>query len=167
MYHSLEEFDRDFQHHTEETLKVFRCLSDAALSCKVDPQGRDLGFIAWHIVQTYPEMLGQAGVQGLNGAAPGAPAPKSAAALAQAYDQMRQSVLPALRRVWTDAMLAGSIPMYGQEWPRHLVLSGLIYHEVHHRGQMTVLMRQAGLKVPGVFGPAREEWTAYGLPAHP
>ena len=84
MYHSLEEFDRDFQHHTEETLKVFRCLNDAALSCKVDPQGRDLGFIAWHIVQTYPEMLGQAGVQGLNGAAPGAPAPKSAAALAQA-----------------------------------------------------------------------------------
>ena len=26
-----------------------------------------------------------------------------------------------------------------------------------------VLMRQAGLKVPGVYGPAREEWTAYGM----
>jgi hypothetical protein len=97
MYHSLEEFERDFQHHSEETLKVFCNLSDAALSCKVDPQGRDLGFIAWHIVQTYPEMLGQAGVKGLSGAAPGAQAPKSANALAQAYDQMRQSVLPALR----------------------------------------------------------------------
>jgi hypothetical protein len=29
---------------------------------------------------------------------------------------------------------------------------------------MTVLMRQAGLKVPGVYGPAREEWAAYGMP---
>jgi uncharacterized damage-inducible protein DinB len=37
-------------------------------------------------------------------------------------------------------------------------------HEIHHRGQMTVLMRQAGLKVPGVYGPSREEWTAYGMP---
>jgi uncharacterized damage-inducible protein DinB len=54
--------------------------------------------------------------------------------------------------------------MYGQEWPRRLVLSGLMHHESHHRGQMTVLMRQAGLKVPGVFGPAREEWAAYGMP---
>jgi uncharacterized damage-inducible protein DinB len=30
---------------------------------------------------------------------------------------------------------------------------------------MTVLMRQAGLKVPGVYGPALEEWNAFGAPA--
>jgi uncharacterized damage-inducible protein DinB len=30
---------------------------------------------------------------------------------------------------------------------------------------MTVLMRQAGLAVPGVYGPAREEWAAYGMAA--
>ena len=30
-----------------------------------------------------------------------------------------------------------------------------------------VLMRQAGLKVPGVYGPAREEWAAMGMPAEP
>jgi len=29
---------------------------------------------------------------------------------------------------------------------------------------MTVLMRQAGLDVPGVYGPARQEWAAYGVP---
>jgi hypothetical protein len=28
-----------------------------------------------------------------------------------------------------------------------------------------VLMRQAGLSVPGVYGPAREEWAAMGMPA--
>jgi hypothetical protein len=27
-----------------------------------------------------------------------------------------------------------------------------------------VLMRQAGLSVPGVYGPAREDWAALGLP---
>jgi len=30
---------------------------------------------------------------------------------------------------------------------------------------MTVLMRQAGLVVPGVYGPAREEWGQYNMPA--
>jgi hypothetical protein len=24
-------------------------------------------------------------------------------------------------------------------------------------------LRQAGLQVPGVYGPSREEWTAYGM----
>jgi hypothetical protein len=28
---------------------------------------------------------------------------------------------------------------------------------------MTVLIRQAGLKAPGVFGPAREEWAGMGM----
>jgi len=47
------------------------------------------------------------------------------------------------------------------------VLVSLITHQAHHRGQMTVLMRQAGLKVPGVYGPAREEWAAMGMPPQP
>ena len=42
-------------------------------------------------------------------------------------------------------------------------LQVLVVHQAHHRGQMTVLMRQAGLTVPGVYGPAREEWTTYGM----
>jgi uncharacterized damage-inducible protein DinB len=30
---------------------------------------------------------------------------------------------------------------------------------------MTVLMRQAGLTVPGCYGPAAEEWATMGIPA--
>jgi hypothetical protein len=32
---------------------------------------------------------------------------------------------------------------------------------------MTVLMRQAGLRVPGVCGPSLEEWALFGAPAQP
>ena len=70
----------------------------------------------------------------------------------------------AVRAGWTDADLPGEIDMYGEKWPRGQTLQALIAHEAHHRGQMTVLMRQAGLAVPGVYGPAREEWAAYGMP---
>ena len=55
-------------------------------------------------------------------------------------------------------MLNDDLNMYGQVWKRTSVLSSLIAHQAHHRGQMTVLMRQAGLKVPGVYGPSKEEW---------
>jgi uncharacterized damage-inducible protein DinB len=30
---------------------------------------------------------------------------------------------------------------------------------------MTVLMRQAGLKVPGIYGPSYEEWLQFGMKA--
>lgn len=28
---------------------------------------------------------------------------------------------------------------------------------------MTVLMRQAGLVVPGIYGPSKEEWANFGM----
>jgi uncharacterized damage-inducible protein DinB len=55
--------------------------------------------------------------------------------------------------------------MYGQTWKRRDVLMALVMHQAHHRGQMTVLMRQAGLLVPGIYGPAREEWSKMNIPA--
>lgn len=163
---SLAEFAPDWAHHREETLRLLRALDDASLARRTDPEGRTLGFIAWHLAQTLPEMLGHAGVT-IEGPAPDAPAPASAAAIVEAYDKASAAVVPAVEAAWSGVDLAGEIPMYGGMWPRRLVLSGLIYHESHHRGQMTVLMRQAGLKVPGVFGPAREDWAAYGLPTQP
>ena len=45
-----------------------------------------------------------------------------------------------------------------------LTLQILLFHQTHHRGQMTVLMRQAGLPVPGMYGPAKEDWAKYGMP---
>lgn len=54
--------------------------------------------------------------------------------------------------------------MYGEMWKKGKILAILINHQSHHRAQLTVLMRQAGLKVPGVYGPSKEEWGEYGMP---
>ena len=53
--------------------------------------------------------------------------------------------------------------MYGETWKRGKSLPVFLTHEMHHRGQMTVIMRLAGLKVPGIYGPSKEEWTNYGM----
>ncbi|MDM7920662.1 MAG: DinB family protein, partial [Pyrinomonadaceae bacterium] len=68
---------------------------------------------------------------------------------------------------WNDDTLLQEDNMYGETWTRGLTLFYLMAHQADHRGQMTVLMRQAGLPVPGVYGPSKEEWLAHGMPALP
>jgi uncharacterized damage-inducible protein DinB len=53
--------------------------------------------------------------------------------------------------------------MYGEKWKRSATLLALIRHEIHHRGEMIALMRLAGLAVPGIYGPTREEWAQWGM----
>ena len=88
--------------------------------------------------------------------------------LGEQYSATAERLNDAIAAQWTDAGLAEEVPMYGGEmWKRSQVLNALVKHEVHHRAQMTVLMRQASLLVPGIYGPAAEEWEAMGLPPHP
>jgi uncharacterized damage-inducible protein DinB len=46
-----------------------------------------------------------------------------------------------------------------------MTLGVIVSHQIHHRAQLTIVMRLNGLKVPGVYGPSKEEWTSYGMPA--
>jgi uncharacterized damage-inducible protein DinB len=165
MFTTIDEFVKSWKHESDATLKVLSNLTDASLAQRVTPDGRTLGFLAWHITTSVPEMFGHAGVP-LPVTVDEA-APSSAAAIVDVYEKCAQAVTDALPAAWTDAQLRDEIPMYGQTWTKGGVLTALIVHQVHHRGQMTVLMRQAGLKVPGVYGPAREEWAAMGIPAQP
>jgi len=165
MFRKLDDFLRSWEYETGATLKIFHALTDASLSQAVAPGGRTLGFLAWHCVLTLPEMMKHAGIP-VTGPAHDAPQP-SLAEMIREYEACARSIAEGLPKQWNDGMLADMIPMYGQQWPRGAVLSSLILHQTHHRAQMTVLMRQAGLMVPGVYGPAREEWAAMKMPPQP
>ena len=162
MFRRVDDFLTEWEYETRATTRVLRALTDDSLGFTV-PGVRSIGRLAWHIVETLTEMPETAGLP--VGEAPAeAAAGRDAAAIADAYEHAAAVVARAVRESWTDAVLTETVPMYGQEWPRGTVLSVLIKHEAHHRGQLTVLMRQAGLTVPGCYGPAREEWAAMGLP---
>lgn len=164
MYRRIDDFVSDWNHHAEGTARVLAALTDNALVQAVGGDHRTLGRMAWHIVLTIPEMLGHVGLK-VDGPSEDAPVPARAEAIAEAYGKVARLVAEQVKKQWTDATLEVEDDMYGQRWKRGLTLRALVVHEVHHRGQMTVLMRQAGLAVPGVYGPAREEWSAYGMPA--
>jgi uncharacterized damage-inducible protein DinB len=162
VYRRIDDFEDNWARETEATLKIFHALTDRALPQQVAPGGRSLGRLAWHIATSLPEMMKHAGLP-LTGPGDDAPQPPVAGMVRQ-YEAWARSVGEEVKRNWTDNMLPEVIPMYGESWPRGAVLAALIAHQAHHRGQMTVLMRQAGLKVPGVYGPSREEWSALDMP---
>lgn len=163
MYKTINDFTTDWKNESESTLKILKALTDASLSQKVNAEGRTLGFLAWHITLTLGEMGGKAGLT-INAPAENTPEPTSAAVITAAYEKAAKSVGDDVQKKWTDAMLKEEIEMYGEKWTRSTTLASLVKHEVHHRAQMTVLMRQAGLQVPGVYGPSKEEWAQYGMP---
>jgi uncharacterized damage-inducible protein DinB len=161
MFRTIDDFLTDWKEETEATVKIFSTLTEDSLNQKIYKEGRTLGRLAWHITGTLGEMPQQSGLKAKLPTA-AEPAPATIKQLIRTYEDSSKAVADAVKSQWSDALLAEKVPMYGEEWERGKVLSSLIRHQTHHRAQMTVLMRQAGLKVPGVYGPSREEWQAYG-----
>ncbi len=164
MLRKVADFDKDWGTEYEGTLKVFRALTDESLSQRVDPEGRTLGRLAWHITQSIPEMMNRTGLE-VESAVEHQPVPARAAEIVAAYERLGAAVREQVREKWNDDTLLETRDMYGAQWANGFTLDVLVRHQTHHRAQMTVLMRQAGLRVPGVYGPAREEWGEYGMPA--
>jgi len=164
MFPTIQSFLEVWVHESASTQKILNALTDASLSQSVSNDHRTLGRMAWHIAQTLPEMMHNTGLT-VAGVDAHAPVPSSAKTIADGYAAASASLVKELQANWTDATLGEMHSMYGQQWPRRLTLQVLVMHQNHHRGQMTVLMRQAGLAVPGVYGPAKEEWGAIGMPS--
>jgi uncharacterized damage-inducible protein DinB len=164
MLRKIEDFQKDWAYEVESTVKVLNTLTDESLSQKVSPDGRSLGFLGWHLTQTLGEMPALVGLK-VDAPEFSVECPAKASEIAAAYEKAGKSVAEEVAKNWTDETLLQEDQMYGETWARGLTLFYLIAHQAHHRGQMTVLMRQAGLPVPGVYGPAKEEWAAMGAPA--
>ena len=94
-----------------------------------------------------------------------APLPSSVKEITDEYKRSSEGMLDAVKKEWKDESLLEDVNLYGQNWKKGKALSVLVNHQTHHRGQLTVVMRLAGLKVPGVYGPAKEEWANMGMEA--
>lgn len=162
MIHTIKDFEFAWSPEIESTQKVFKHLTDKSLTHEFSPNVRTLGRLAWHITQTIPEMMERTGLQ-VNGPRPDDPIPGSAKAIFNSYNGAAISLLDQIKSNWTDATLEMEDDMYGQRWKRSFTLTSLIHHQIHHRGEMIALMRIAGLAVPGIYGPTREEWAQWGM----
>ncbi|MCC6930742.1 MAG: hypothetical protein IT359_17260 [Gemmatimonadaceae bacterium] len=166
MFNTIDSFLASWHHESDDTQRVLDGLTDASLATSAAADGRTIGRLAWHIAQTIPEMMSRTGLH-LSGVGEHEPVPASAAAIAAGYRAVAASLAEQLRATWTDATLQQKDMMYGEEWTRAHTLAALVMHQAHHRGQLTILMRIAGLRVPGIYGPAREDWSQMGMAPPP
>jgi uncharacterized damage-inducible protein DinB len=166
VFSKLDDFITTYKEDSAATLKMLNALTDESLNQRIAEGHRSLGEIAWHIAMTVPEMMPRTGLA-IEGFDHEAPPPATAAEIVSAYERGSQALLAAVREQWDDSTLQVEDEMYGMKWKRGVSLFNLITHEMHHRGQMTVLMRQAGLTVPGTMGPAKEDWANFGMEAPP
>jgi uncharacterized damage-inducible protein DinB len=157
MIRTLDEFLSEWGHEVNSTQKVLDVLTDESLDQQINDEYRTLGSLAWHIVTSLHEMLSRTGLV-FDGAAHDSAVPLTAKEIADGYRTSSENMIMAMKEQWNDESLKEIDDMYGEKWPKWLTLTIVNKHQIHHRGQLTVLMRLAGLRVPGVYGPSREEW---------
>jgi uncharacterized damage-inducible protein DinB len=164
MYTSISEFMEEWNQEAESTQRVLDALTDQSLQQEVSPDDRSLGRLAWHIVTSTPGMLTEFGLT-VQTVEQSEAVPTSAKAIADTFRNVSKNAAEAVQQQWTDESLKEKKNVFFREMSKAVMLSLLMKHIIHHRGQMTILMRQAGLTVPGIYGPAREEWSKIGMEA--
>lgn len=168
MFRRLDDFNKAWTDEANHTLAVLAAIPDSAMGAAITPEHRDLVRLAWHLVESVIEMPTKMGlaITGAERVKGGfiEPPPATMKEIAEIYQAASASFLKGLE-AWSDADLEREDELYGETWRRGFTLQVTIVHQAHHRGQMTVVMRQAGLLVPSFYGPVKEGWAAYGVAA--
>ena len=141
---------------SESTTRVLDALTDDALSYRAHERSRTAGELAWHIVTAVREIAKRTGLT-IDGPTNETPLPATVEDISAAYQRAAASLRAAVEGSWFDGTLIVEDDVYGEQWPRGKTLFVLLCHEIHHRGQLTLLLREAGLEVPGVYGPSGDE----------
>jgi uncharacterized damage-inducible protein DinB len=166
MFRLVDDFLTIWKQEATHTLNVLAAIPDGKAGQAVAEEHRDLRRMAWHLTECVAEMPSNMGihVQGFEGKPYETAPPDSMARIREVYSGLSDSLLQEAAKL-NNMALAATYDYYGMKWTGAYALWILVTHQTHHRGQMTVLMRQAGLKVPDTYGPAKEGWDAYGMPS--
>ncbi|GKU82891.1 DinB family protein [Niallia sp. NCCP-28] len=156
MYRQVNDFLADWSLQAEGTIRVLEAITDEKLDQAIVEGHNTLGWLGWHLATTPTFFAGLVGVKvpvELNRNE----IPQSAKEIAESYKKVAEELKAAVEKTLTDEMINETVESFKGPVPRGALLRTLIDHQTHHRGQMTVLLRQAGLVVPGVMGPTKEQ----------
>lgn len=150
MYHNLEDFLNDWNMSAEGTLNVFKAITNDKLDQSIVEGHSSLGWLANHLVGSIGAFGGLAGFK-----LPNTNESSDIEEIIKAYELASSALIEEANKLSAEALLEEVEGFVGPA-PRGQILRSLIDHQTHHRGQMTVLLRQAGLTVPPIMGPTKE-----------
>lgn len=159
MQNEQEQFLQTWEMEAQKTLEVLRTLPSDQYDFRPDPKGRSIGEMAWHLAEGDAYMT--FGIE--NGFAPGMKPPglerpRTIAELAPGYERIHRDAVARVKKLG-PADYDRAVPFFdGNPMTiRDILRSAVLHHNIHHRGQLMLLCRQAGSAPPGVYGPNREE----------
>ena len=158
----LEMFLNTWEREAESTLKLLRALPATQYDFKPDPGGRSLGELAWHLPEgeAYMSFGIENGRFGMDVKPPNIERPRTVEALAPGFERIHKEAVARIRKLKPED-LDRSVQFFSGPMPiRDILWNMLIFHTIHHRGQLSLMCRLAGGQAPGIYGPNREETAA-------
>lgn len=156
MYRTVNDFVVDWAAAAKGTLRVLESLTDEKLDQAIVAGHSSLGWLGWHLATSPAFFAGLVDLD-VNSAIGDKKEHVNVTDIVETYKRVVEKVKIEAEANLTDEKLVEKIESFAGETTRGALLRGLLDHQTHHRGQMTVLLRQAGLPVPGVMGPTKEE----------
>ncbi|MEO8140328.1 MAG: DinB family protein [Gemmatimonadota bacterium] len=146
----------------KKTISILKALPEGKYDFRPDPGGRSIGEMAWHLAEgdAYNSLGVAEGGFSPEMRPPNMARPKELAGLAPGYERVHREAVDRVRHL-TPEQLAKKITYFsGEPMTGAYILWGTIFHNIHHRGQLSLMCRLAGGVSPGVYGPNREEMAA-------
>ena len=158
----IEALLQELEQEAQTTRRVLERVPEDRLGWKPHDKSMSLGQLALHVAVVpgaIAEVAGQSPFQlpGFN-----QPSPKNAAEIMPAFEQSIAKARSVLQQM-DDAEL-------GKTWKAlngdqevmaipigALLRSIMLNHWYHHRGQLSVYLRQVGAQVPSIYGPSADE----------
>jgi uncharacterized damage-inducible protein DinB len=153
----------EFDHEMATTRKLLERLPDDKLAWRPHDKSMSLGGLATHL-SNLPNwgatILNDLGFD-LAEASPNVEEQPSRAAVLAAFDTSTRKTRAALDKTDAELMAPWSLRRGGQEvftLPRVAAFrTFVLYHVVHHRGQLSVYLRLNDVPVPSIYGPSADE----------
>ena len=153
----------ELDHEVAATRKLLERVPEGKFDWKPHPKSFSLGQLAAHVANLphWGVMTIAQGEVDIDGAGPQTQ-PASTAALLASFDEQATAFRAALLGR-TDAELTApwSLKQKGKvifSMPKVAVLRSFVMnHLIHHRGQLTVYLRQLDVPLPSIYGPSADE----------
>lgn len=158
----IDSFLQELEHEAQTTRRVLERVPGNQLGWRPHPKSRTLGELALHVAATPGAVAKIAAQPEIQPPDFKDPVPTSAAELIPALEESVATAKQLLGRM-DDATLNATwrVKRNGQEimaMPRAAVLrSIMLNHWYHHRGQLSVYLRELGVPVPSIYGPSADE----------
>jgi uncharacterized damage-inducible protein DinB len=153
----------EFDHELGTTRRLLERLPDGKLSWKPHAKSMSLGGLATHLtnIPNWGRTILKETFYDLTGGPPNLREKTSRAEILAAFDESTKLARASLDQTDAELMAPWTLKRNGREMfsmPRAAAFrTFVLYHMVHHRGQLSVYLRLNDVPLPAIYGPSADE----------